>query len=85
MSIEGSADLLIMDEHIAHLDSQNIDYVAEVMSALKGKVQFLLATPTNAEAGRLTWCDHQLAFLPRPKGEPYSPSVRLFTRLAEAM
>jgi chromosome segregation ATPase len=81
MSIEGAADLLIMDEHIAHLDSQNIDYVAEVMSALKGKVQFLLATPTNAEAGRLTWCDHQLAFLPRQKGDPYSPPIRLFTRL----
>jgi chromosome segregation ATPase len=83
MSIEGSADLLIMDEHIAHLDSQNIDYVAEVMAALKGKVQFLLATPTNAEAGRLTWCDHQLAFLPRPMGEPYSPPIRLFTRLPQ--
>lgn len=83
MSIEGAADLLIMDEHIAHLDSRNIDYVAEVMSALKDKVQFLLATPTNAEAGRLTWCDHQLAFLPRPEGDPYSPPIRLFTRMPE--
>lgn len=82
MSIDGSADLLIMDEHIAHLDSQNIDYVAEAMAALKGKVQFLLATPTNAEAGRLTWCDHQLAFLPRPTGEPYSPPIRLFTHMS---
>jgi chromosome segregation ATPase len=84
MSIEGSADLLIMDEHIAHLDSQNIDYVAEVMAALRGKVQFLLATPTNAEAARLSWCDHQLACLPRPRGEAYSPPIRLLTKMTEA-
>ncbi len=83
MGLEGSADLLIMDEHIAHLDSVNIDYVAEVMRALKHRVQFILATPTNAEAGRLGWCDHQLAFYPRLAGEHYAPPVRLFTRMPE--
>jgi chromosome segregation ATPase len=80
MGLEGSADLLIMDEHAAHLDSRNIDAVAEVMNALKHKVQFILATPTNAEARRLQWCDHQLAFYPRPAGQPFAPPVRIFTR-----
>jgi chromosome segregation ATPase len=80
MGLEGSADLLILDEHAAHLDSRNIDAVAEVMNALKHRVQFILATPTNAEAGRLSWCDHQFAFYPRPAGQPFAPPVRLFTR-----
>lgn len=80
MGLEGSADLLIMDEHAAHLDSRNIDAVAEVMNALKDRVQFILATPTNAEAGRLSWCDNQIAFYPRPAGEPFAPPIRLFTR-----
>lgn len=80
MGLEGSADLLIMDEHAAHLDSRNIDAVAEVMNALKHKVQFILATPTNAEAGRLQWCDHQFAFYPRSAGQPFAPPVRIFTR-----
>ncbi len=80
MGLEGSADLLIMDEHAAHLDSRNIDAVAEVMNALKHRVQFILATPTNAEAGRLQWCDHQFAFYPRSAGEPFAPPVRIFTR-----
>jgi chromosome segregation ATPase len=83
MSVEGAADLLIMDEHSAHLDSRNIDAVAELMEALKSRVQFLLATPTNAEAGRLTWCDEQLAFFPRRPGDDYAPPIRLFTRLPE--
>jgi hypothetical protein len=83
MSVEGAADLLIVDEHSAHLDSRNIDAVGELMDALKSRVQFILATPTNAEAGRLTWCDEQLAFFPRPAGDPYAPSIRLFTRLPE--
>jgi chromosome segregation ATPase len=83
MGLEGSADLLIMDEHAAHLDSRNIDAVAEVMNALKHRVQFILATPTNAEAGRLSWCDHQIAFYPRAAGEPFAPPVRLYTRAPE--
>lgn len=83
MGLEGSADLLIMDEHAAHLDSRNIDAVAEVMNALKHRVQFILATPTNAEAGRLAWCDHQIAFYPRAAGQPFAPPVRLYTRTPE--
>ncbi len=69
-----------MDEHAAHLDSRNIDVVADVMNALKHRVQFILATPTNAEAGRLQWCDHQFAFYPRQAQEPFAPPVRIFTR-----
>ncbi len=80
MGLEGSADLLIMDEHAAHLDSRNIDAVADVMNALKHRVQFVLATPTNAEASRLQWCDHQFVFYPRRAGQPFAPPVRIFTR-----
>ena len=81
MGAADAADLLIMDEHIAHLDSTNIDHVAELMHALADRVQFLLATPTNAESLRLSWCDLQLAFLPRDPGRAYSPSIRLLSRL----
>ena len=81
MGAGGSADLLVMDEHIAHLDSTNIDYIAELMRSLRPRVQFLLATPTNAESLRLGWCDLQLTFLPREPGQPYSPPIRLLTRL----
>src|SRR6266542_39237 len=76
-----AAGLLIMDEHIAHLDSTNIDHVAALMHALGGRVQFVLATPTNAESLRLSWCDLQLAFLPRDPGRAYSPPIRLLSRL----
>jgi chromosome segregation ATPase len=81
MGTAEAADLLIMDEHIAHLDSTNIDHVAELMHALAKRVQFLLATPTNAESLRLGWCDLQLAFLPRDPGRAYSPPIRLLSRL----
>jgi chromosome segregation ATPase len=81
MGAADAADLLIMDEHIAHLDSTNIDHVAALMHALVGRVQFVLATPTNAESLRLSWCDLQLAFLPRDPGRPYSPPIRLLSRL----
>jgi chromosome segregation ATPase len=81
MGAADAADLLIMDEHIAHLDSTNIDHVAALMHALGGRVQFVLATPTNAESLRLSWCDLQLAFLPRDPGRPYSPPIRLLSRL----
>lgn len=83
MGLEGSADLLIMDEHVAHLDSRNIEFVAQLMSALKDRVQFILATPTNAEALRQGWCDHQIAFYAREPGEPYAPPVKLLTRMPE--
>ncbi len=81
MGAADAADLLVMDEHIAHLDSTNIDYVAALMHALGDRVQFMLATPTNAESLRLSWCDLQLAFLPRDPGHAYSPPIRLLSRL----
>jgi chromosome segregation ATPase len=81
MGTAEAADLLIMDEHIAHLDSTHIDHVAELMHTLAKRVQFLLATPTNAESLRLGWCDLQLAFLPRDPGRAYSPPIRLISRL----
>ena len=81
MGAAEAADLLIMDEHIAHLDSTNIDHVAALMHALADRVQFVLATPTNAESLRLSWCDLQLAFLPRDPGRAYSPPIRLLSRL----
>jgi chromosome segregation ATPase len=81
MGTADAADLLIMDEHIAHLDSTNIDHVANLMHALADRVQFVLATPTNAESLRLSWCDLQLAFLPRDPGRAYSPPIRLLSRI----
>jgi hypothetical protein len=81
MGTAEAADLLIMDEHIAHLDSTNIDHVAALMHVLANRVQFVLATPTNAESLRLSWCDLQLAFLPRDPGRAYSPPIRLLSRL----
>lgn len=81
MGLGGAADLIVMDEHIAHLDSTNIDHIAELMSALRERVQFVLATPTNAESLRLGWCDLQLAFLPRGDGDAYTPPIRIMTRL----
>ena len=70
-----------MTEHIAHLDSPNIDHVAVLMHALADRAQFVLATPANAESLRLSWCDLQLAFLLRDPGRAYSPPIRLLSRL----
>lgn len=83
MGVEGATDLLIMDEHSAHLDSRNIDHVAELMNSLKSQVQFILAMPSHGEALRLSWCDHQLSFYQRSNGELYAPPVRLLTRLPD--
>jgi ABC-type phosphate transport system ATPase subunit len=83
MGLEGAADLLIMDEHSAHLDSRNIDDVAGAMQALSDRVQFILATPNNEEAKRLHWADHELAFYPRIAGEPFAPPIVLMTRHPE--
>ncbi|MBX6369820.1 MAG: AAA family ATPase [Rhodospirillales bacterium] len=83
MGLEGAADLLIMDEHSAHLDSRNIDDVAAAMRALSDRVQFILATPNNEEAKRLHWADHELAFYPRIAGEPFAPPIVLMTRQPE--
>jgi chromosome segregation ATPase len=69
MAAEGASDLLIMDEHSAHLDSGNIDYIGEAMRALSAQAQFVLANPTTAEAARAAaWCDHQVAFFPPEDG-----------------
>jgi len=83
LGIDGSADLLLMDEHAAHLDSVNTRYIAEAMTALKDKVQFILAAPSDADSTQLWWCDHQLGFLPREEGQPFAPQVKVITRLPE--
>jgi chromosome segregation ATPase len=83
MSAEGAADLLIVDEHSAHLDSENIDYVGEVMRALRERVQFILALPSTAEARRIDWSDQQFAILPRQAGDAYAPPLQLITRMPE--
>jgi hypothetical protein len=49
--------------------------------ASRAVLPFVLATPTNAESLRLSWCDLQLAFLPRDPGRAYSPPIRLLSRL----
>lgn len=84
MSAEGAADLLIVDEHSAHLDSENIDYVGEVMRALRERVQFVLALPATAEARRIEWSDQQFAILPRQSGDAYAPPLQLITRMPES-
>lgn len=83
MSAEGAADLLIVDEHSAHLDSENIDYVGEVMRALRNRVQFVLALPATAETRRIDWSDQQFAILPRPSGDAYAPPLQLITRIPD--
>jgi chromosome segregation ATPase len=83
MSAEGAADLLIVDEHSAHLDSQNIEYVGEVMRALRQRVQFILALPATAEARRIDWSDQQFAILPRNGSDAYAPPLQLITRLPD--
>jgi chromosome segregation ATPase len=83
MSAEGAADSLIVDEHSAHLDSENIDYVGEVMRALRDRVQFILALPATAEARRIDWSDQQFAILPRQAGDAYAPPLQLITRMPE--
>ncbi len=83
MSAEGAADLLIIDEHSAHLDSENIGYVGEVMRALRQRVQFVLALPATAEAARIDWSDQQLAILPRESRADYAPPLQLITRMPD--
>ena len=83
MSSEGAADLLVMDEHTAHLDSNNIDVLGELMRTLRGHDQFILATLANAEALRLDWADHELIFFKRQEGEHYAPPIQILTREPE--
>jgi hypothetical protein len=76
-----TADVLVLDDQLGHLDSATVDQVAELLHARSDRVQFVLAMPSNAEALRLSWCDLQLAFLPRNPGEPHGPPIRLLSRL----
>lgn len=83
MSLGRTADLLIVDEHKAHLDGANNSQIVEIMRNLGTKVQFVLSAPTNAKDvdQEADWCDVQVAFLPRQPGEAFSPPVRLMSRL----
>lgn len=83
MSLGRTADLLIVDEHKAHLDGTNNSQIIEIMRNLGTKVQFVLSAPTNAKATDedADWCDVQVTFLPREPGAAFSPPVRLMSRL----
>ncbi|MGN9911126.1 hypothetical protein ACTMTJ_26575 [Phytohabitans sp. LJ34] len=83
MSLGRTADLLIVDEHKAHLDGTNNSQIIEIMRNLGTKVQFVLSAPTNAKDTdeEADWCDVQVSFLPREPGAAFSPPVRLMSRL----
>ncbi|MEU3456884.1 hypothetical protein ABZ671_25275 [Micromonospora sp. NPDC006766] len=82
MGLGGAADLLVVDEPHAHLDATNRLQITELMRSLGDRVQFILASPTDGkDSDQPEWCDLQLAFLPRLAQEPYSPSVRVMSRL----
>jgi chromosome segregation ATPase len=82
MGLGGAADLLVVDEPHAHLDATNRIQIAELMRSLADRVQFVLASPTDGkDSDQPEWCDLQLAFLPRLAQEPYSPSVRVMSRM----
>jgi chromosome segregation ATPase len=83
MSLGRTADLLIVDEHRAHLDGTNNSQIIEIMRNLGTKVQFVLSAPTSAKEAdeEADWCDIQVGFLPREPGEAFSPPVRLMSRL----
>lgn len=86
MSLGRTADLLIVDEHKAHLDGTNNSQIIEIMRNLGTKVQFVLSAPTNAKDTdeEADWCDVQVTFLPREPGAAFSPPVRLMSRLDAA-
>jgi hypothetical protein len=83
MSLGQNADLLIVDEHKAHLDGTNSSQITEVMRSLATRVQFVLSAPTVPKYDReeADWCDVQVTFLPRDSGDTHSPPVRLMSRL----
>lgn len=81
MGDEGSAEMLIMDEPIAHMSAENADQIAQVIVDLKDKAQFILAMPTNAETLRVHWAAWQIALLSRRPGEPRSESAQIMTSL----
>ena len=85
MSQGQTADLLIVDEHNAHLDGTNSSQMAQLMGQLSERVQSILSSPTDIKgAANAEWCDMQVAFLPRLPGAPYNPPVRLMSRMGAA-
>jgi len=82
MSLGQAADLLIVDEHNAHLDGTNTGQIAQLMRRLSGRVQFILSAPTDGKGTAVAGsCDIQVTFLPRDPGHTLSPPVRLMSRL----
>ena len=69
MSLGQAADLLIVDEHNAHLDGTNTGQIAELMRQLSSRVQFILSAPTDGKGTAVAGsCDIQVTFLPRDPG-----------------
>ena len=82
MSLGRAADLLIVDEHNAHLDATNTGQIAQLMRRLSSRVQFILSAPTDGKGTTVAGsCDIQVTFLPRDPGHTLSPPVRLMSRL----
>lgn len=81
MGDEGSAEMLIMDEPIAHMSVENADQIADVIVGLKDRAQFVLAMPTNAETLRVDWADWQISLLAREAGQPHSPPAQILSSL----
>jgi chromosome segregation ATPase len=82
MSLGQAADLLIVDEHNAHLDGTNTGQIAQLMRRLSSRVQFILSAPTDGKGTAVAGsCDVQVTFLPRDPGHTLSPPVRLMSRL----
>jgi chromosome segregation ATPase len=81
MGDEGSAEMLIMDEPIAHMSVENADQIAEVIVGLKDRAQFVLAMPTNAETLRVDWAEWQISLLPREPRQAHSPPVQIMSSL----
>jgi chromosome segregation ATPase len=86
MSLGQNADLLIVDEHKAHLDGTNSSQITDIMRSLATRVQFVLSAPTvpKYDKNEADWCDIQVTFLPRNSGEIHSPPARLMSRLDAA-
>ena len=81
MGDEGSAEMLIMDEPIAHMSVENADQIAEVIVSLKDKAQFILAMPTNAETLRVDWAEWQISLFGRKPGQARSEPPQILSSL----
>jgi hypothetical protein len=82
MGDDGSAEMLIMDEPIAHMSVENADQIADVIVSLKDKAQFILAMPTNAESLRVDWANWQISLLGRKPGQPRSEPPQILSSLS---